>query len=64
MQLQTQHFRKKEMISRLDFLKEARGIGIFTAMPGIGKDDYESQLRLSELLSTNPCGRALLKQYS
>lgn len=27
----------KEMISRLDFLKEARGIGVFTARPGMGK---------------------------
>ncbi len=27
----------KEMISRLDFLKETRGIGVFTARPGMGK---------------------------
>jgi general secretion pathway protein A len=27
----------KEMISRLDFLKDTRGIGVFTARPGMGK---------------------------
>jgi general secretion pathway protein A len=27
----------KQMLSRLDYLKETRGIGLFTAMPGIGK---------------------------
>ena len=27
----------KEMLSRLDYLKEARGIGLFTSPPGRGK---------------------------
>lgn len=26
-----------EMLSRLDYLKDTRGIGLFTARPGIGK---------------------------
>ena len=27
----------KEMSSRLDYLKDSRGIGVFTASPGMGK---------------------------
>ncbi len=27
----------KKMTARLDYLKEARGIGVFTASPGMGK---------------------------
>ena len=37
---ETDHFISKdfmEMTSRLDYLKDIRGIGVFTARPGIGK---------------------------
>ena len=27
----------KQMVSRLDYLKDVRGIGVFTASPGMGK---------------------------